>query len=62
MKCPNCGAEDNFKTVDSRPKRWGIKRVKQCLSCNYRIATIEIHKISQEALNELQLTQYRLNK
>jgi transcriptional regulator NrdR family protein len=46
LHCPACGKR-SFKTIDSRPTRGGVKRRKQCTSCDFRVTTIEtIHHTS----------------
>ena len=53
MKCPYCDTQDNFLTVESRSRPWGVKRRKLCLSCNRTFPTIEINQITDEALASL---------
>ena len=55
MRCPQCNEPDNFTTIDSRPREWGIKRRKRCLNCNKTFATIEIYQFSHEAFTSLGL-------
>ena len=57
MKCPYCNVDDNFITLDSRSREFGIKRRRKCLSCGYNFATIEIYKTTKEALKSLDLSQ-----
>ena len=40
MKCPYCGYQDS-KVIDSRDVNDGIRRRRQCLSCNSRFTTYE---------------------
>ena len=40
MKCPHCGFE-NSKVLDSRDVDDGVRRRRQCLSCNSRFTTYE---------------------
>jgi transcriptional repressor NrdR len=40
MKCPHCGYNDS-KVLDSRDTNEGIRRRRQCLSCNGRFTTHE---------------------
>jgi transcriptional repressor NrdR len=40
MKCPHCGFEDS-KVLDSRDVDDGVRRRRQCLSCNSRFTTYE---------------------
>jgi len=40
MKCPHCGYQDS-KVLDSRDTSDGIRRRRQCLSCNTRFTTQE---------------------
>lgn len=57
MKCPMCETNDQFKTIESRPKEWGVKRRKECLVCGYHVATIEISEPSKEAFKSLARSQ-----
>ena len=57
MKCPYCNEEDKFSTLSSRARPFGVKRVRKCLECGYNFATIEIYKVSDEALKSLQFSQ-----
>ena len=47
MKCPHCGFDDS-KVLDSRDTADGIRRRRQCLSCNERFTTHE--KVQQTML------------
>jgi transcriptional repressor NrdR len=47
MKCPHCGYHDS-KVLDSRDTNEGIRRRRQCLSCNGRFTTHE--RYQQNAL------------
>ena len=47
MKCPHCGYSDS-RVLDSRDTNDGIRRRRQCLSCNGRFTTHE--KFQQNAL------------
>lgn len=40
MKCPYCGHTDS-KVIDSRDAETGIRRRRECLSCNQRFTTYE---------------------
>ncbi|MFC1873646.1 transcriptional repressor NrdR, partial [Chloroflexota bacterium] len=40
MNCPYCGYTDS-RVVDSRDANDGIRRRRQCLSCNARFTTYE---------------------
>jgi transcriptional repressor NrdR len=40
MHCPRCGKSD-LKVVDSRDNANGVRRRRQCLSCEYRFTTYE---------------------
>mgnify|MGYP002401841547 CR=1 FL=1 len=40
MKCPYCKSED-LKVIDSRDVNDGVRRRRQCLSCNSRFTTYE---------------------
>ena len=53
MKCPECGSTKWQSVIDSRPRPWGIKRIRHCGNCQYRYATAEVHMFSQQALNDL---------
>ena len=55
MICPYCNAGDQFVTLDTRSKIWGVRRRKRCLQCNRTFATVEVYQISEEA--EKALTQ-----
>lgn len=58
MICPVCKQDVRFKTADSRPRKWGVKRIRVCPQCNARIPTIEVYNLSEEALSSLGLSQY----
>ena len=49
MICPYCSVEDQFVTLDTRSKTWGVRRRKRCLQCNQTFATVEVYQISEEA-------------
>jgi transcriptional regulator NrdR family protein len=53
MKCPKCGASKWQSVIDSRPREWGIKRIRHCANCQYRYATGEVHTFSKQALNDI---------
>ncbi len=40
MECPYCGYQDS-KVIDSRDVNDGVRRRRQCLSCNSRFTTYE---------------------
>ena len=61
MICPDCEIDGRFKTVDSRPRPWGVKRTKVCPNCGKHVATIEICKITEEALESLTMSQYMID-
>lgn len=43
MKCDRCGADDNFRVIDSRKSGdYGYRRRRVCLSCGFRFSTYEI--------------------
>lgn len=60
MICPNCNKDGRFATVDSRHREWGVKRVRVCPNCGKRVATIEIYKVTQEAIDSLAMSQYAI--
>lgn len=53
MICPHCKAEDQSTILSTRTRSYGIKRVRRCLVCGSRFATIEINKITEEAVKSL---------
>lgn len=55
MKCPLCGSQQLF-IVDSRQFDTYVKRMRMCLNCNAKIPTVEINKVTDEALNSLNLS------
>lgn len=65
MKCDKCGS-DQLITTNTRGTDWGVKRTRVCLVCGYHMATIEISKITEEAITSLKkfkkLTQKRQRK
>lgn len=40
LHCPGCG-KPMFKTIDSRPVHGGQRRRRVCMSCDYRVYTLE---------------------
>ena len=58
MICPNCKKNERFKTVDSRQREWGIKRVKVCPNCGLHVPTVEIYDVSPEMIESLRTSQY----
>jgi len=40
LHCPGCGKR-MFKTVDSRPAHGGQRRRRVCMSCNFKVITLE---------------------
>lgn len=40
LHCPGCG-KPMFKTVDSRPVHGGQRRRRVCMSCDFRVTTLE---------------------
>lgn len=40
LHCPCCGKRA-FRTRDSRPTRGGQSRRKECVSCGFRVTTLE---------------------
>jgi len=60
MKCPCCNVEDQSTVLSSRSREWGMKRIRHCLSCNRNFATIEIYKITDDALNSLSKSKKRI--
>lgn len=61
MMCPNCYTDNRFKTIDTRHRSWGVKRIKVCPKCGHHLATIEIYKVSDEALASLTISQYAID-
>ena len=49
MRCPKCGCSDD-KVIDSRSVKdgFGIRRIRECIQCNYRFTTLE--SVSPEEL------------
>lgn len=60
MNCPDCNS-DNTKVIDSRPSDWGVKRIRKCIDCGYKFATIEIREITDEAIESLKVSQYLID-
>jgi hypothetical protein len=52
MHCPNCGALDNFKVLETRHHRItsGTRRRRQCLECKHRFPTIEVDPTMHEII------------
>lgn len=61
MKCPKCNADNQARTLSTRSREWGMKRVKQCLKCGHRFATIEIYEITTEAMRSLSFSNKAIN-
>ncbi len=40
LHCPGCGKRA-FKTLDSRPVHGGQRRRRECVSCGFRVTTLE---------------------
>jgi predicted RNA-binding Zn-ribbon protein involved in translation (DUF1610 family) len=40
LHCPGCGKR-MFKTVDSRPAHGGQRRRRVCVSCDFKVITLE---------------------
>ena len=40
LHCPGCGKRA-FRTTDSRPVHGGTRRRRECVSCDYRVSTLE---------------------
>ena len=40
LHCPGCGKR-MFKTVDSRPAHGGQRRRRVCVSCGFKVITLE---------------------
>lgn len=57
MTCPWCNKDGRFKTVDTRHRWWGVKRVKVCPSCGKHVATIEVCQITTQAIESLEISQ-----
>ena len=62
MICPYCKAEDQFMTLSTRTREWGMKRVKKCLQCGKNFPTIEIHELTDEAIKSLTVSKKIINK
>lgn len=62
MICPKCGANARFKTYDSRPRDYGVRRLKTCPRCGQHIATVEVCQFTKESMTELAETQKRLDE
>jgi len=58
MICPKCNQNVRFATKDSRPRDWGVKRVRECPNCHFRVPTIEVYSLTEEALSSLGVSQY----
>jgi len=56
MKCPYCGKEEMYKTLESRPQSYGVKRRKRCIACGRNFATVEFAEYSKEAVEALART------
>lgn len=50
MDCPFCGAGDQHKVVESRPKQSHVHRRRQCLVCKHRFSTRETVSDISEAV------------
>ena len=53
MKCPNCNSDD-LKVIDTRTKKFFIRRKRQCLSCKctfYTVETIDLSEIRVQKKN-----------
>jgi len=61
MNCPKCGYSGKQHTVDSRPRDWGVKRTRVCDKCNYKYSTIEVHRLTKEAIKSLDISQYLID-
>ncbi|MCC0033782.1 MAG: hypothetical protein H6887_00790 [Hoeflea sp.] len=49
LHCPGCGKR-MFKTVDSRPAHGGQRRRRVCVSCGFKVITLEtINRTAQPA-------------
>lgn len=40
LRCPSCGKQGH-RTIDSRPTLGGIRRRRECMSCEFRFSTLE---------------------
>jgi transcriptional regulator NrdR family protein len=40
LHCPGCGKR-MFKTIDSRPVHGGQRRRRVCMSCDFKVTTME---------------------
>ena len=56
MRCSKCGA-DQLIITNTRNHEWGVKRVRVCLVCGCHIPTIEVSKITEEAIESLNKSQ-----
>jgi len=52
MKCDKCGSNQLIIT-NTRSTDWGVKRTRICLDCGNHMATIEVSKITDEAIISL---------
>lgn len=62
MKCPYCKVDDQNHVLITRSREWFIKRIRECLACKKRFATIEINKITDEAYKSLSISKKRLKE
>lgn len=53
MTCPYCKTADQSIVVSTRIKEFGIKRIRKCLVCDRKFATIEINRITEQAIKSL---------
>ena len=49
MICEKCGSE-NVYVKDSRPDKYGYRRLRECAECGYRTTTFEIPKENYMAM------------
>lgn len=61
MKCNKCGS-DQLIIANTRNTDWGVKRTRICLDCGYHMATIEINKITDEAIASLNKSKSLIRK
>ena len=61
MVCPKCKKDVRFKTIDSRQRTWGVKRVKVCPNCKIHVPTVEIYDVSPEMIESLRTSKYLLD-
>lgn len=53
MKCPWCDTDNQSNIISTRSRIFGVKRVRVCLACKRRFATIEITEMNDNAFKSL---------